>query len=155
MSAITRARTRATPARRLRRTTIDPRRVAAGLHHALRPRGLGLDDFANDGEHLNVGYNRTNSINVTAAVAQATCRRLQLGREARHRRTSPALPGRQFPNMGMGESILYLGRGNQDDNIDNGERLNEQFSWVQRQASARLRRRFPQPALLDVRVRHR
>ena len=38
--------------------------------------------------------------------------------------------GRQFPNMGMGESILYLGRGNQDDHIDNGDRLNEQFSWV-------------------------
>jgi hypothetical protein len=78
---------------------------------------------------FNVGYNRTNSINVTVAVQDANSGNFSWADKLGLQNITGA-PGRQFPNVGMGESMLYLGRGNQDDLIDNGLRFNDQLSWV-------------------------
>jgi hypothetical protein len=78
---------------------------------------------------LNIGFNRTNSINVTTSVSQAAAGNSSWADKLGIKNITGA-PGRQFPNVGMGESILGLGRGNQDDLIDGGLRFNEQLSWI-------------------------
>ncbi len=94
--------------------------IRAGWNYTISPTMFNV---------LNVGYNRTNSINVTKAVSEAQsgnfswAEKLGIG-------NITAAQGRQFPNMGMGESILYLGRANQDDNVDNGLRFNDQVTWI-------------------------
>jgi len=78
---------------------------------------------------LNVGYNRTNSINLTPAALQAAAGNFSWAQRLGLTNITGA-QGRQFPNVRMGESILGLGTGNQDDLIDNGLRFNDQLSWV-------------------------
>jgi hypothetical protein len=79
--------------------------------------------------NLNIGFNRTNSINLTKAVLEAQAGNFSWADKLGIKNIT-GVAGHQFPNMGMGENILYLGRGNQDDNIDNGWRFNEQLSWA-------------------------
>ena len=78
---------------------------------------------------LNIGYNRTNSINVASAVSQAASGNFSWAEKLGIKNVT-GVPAHQFPNVGMGESILGIGRGNQDDLIDNGLRFNEQLSWI-------------------------
>jgi hypothetical protein len=78
---------------------------------------------------LNLGFNRTNSINVASAVSESSAGNFSWAEKLGIRNITSA-PGRQFPNIGMGESILGLGRGNQDDLIDGGLRFNEQLTWI-------------------------
>ncbi len=79
--------------------------------------------------NFNVGFNRTNSINVAAAVQESSAGNFSWADKLGITNIT-GVPGRQFPNVGMGESILYMGKGNQDDLIDGGLRFNEQLSWV-------------------------
>ena len=78
---------------------------------------------------FNVGFNRTNSINVATAVPLASAGNFSWAEKLGIKNVTGA-PGRQFPNVGMGESILYIGKGNQDDLIDGGLRFNEQLNWI-------------------------
>ena len=79
--------------------------------------------------HLNVGYNRTNSINLAPAVTLAEAgnfawaSKLGIG-------NITGVVGHQFPNVNVGEGVPRLGIGNNDDNIDNGERFNDAVSWT-------------------------
>ena len=93
--------------------------LRAGWDYTISPNKFNL---------LNIGWNRTNSINVTSAVQQANAGDFSWAEKLGIGNITGA-PGRQFPNVGMGESILGLGRGNQDDLIDGGFRFNEQFTW--------------------------
>ncbi len=79
--------------------------------------------------NLNIGYNRTNSINLTGAVLEARAGNFSWPEKLGITNITAAA-GRQFPNVRMGENILGLGRGNQDDNVDNGLRFNEQLTWI-------------------------
>jgi hypothetical protein len=79
--------------------------------------------------NLNIGFNRTNSINVSAASQQASAGNFSWADKLGIKNIVGA-PGRQIPNVGMGESILYFGKGNQDDLIDGGLRFNEQLNWA-------------------------
>ena len=79
--------------------------------------------------NFNVGFNRTNSINVATAVGLSAAGNFSWASKLGINNITGA-PGRQFPNVGMGESILYLGKGNQDDLIDGGPRFNDQLSWT-------------------------
>ncbi len=78
---------------------------------------------------LNIGYNRTNSINVTPAALQASSGSFSWA-ERLGLTNITGTAAHQFPNVRMGEGILGLGTGNQDDLIDNGLRFNQQLSWV-------------------------
>ena len=78
---------------------------------------------------LNIGYNRTNSINVTPAALQASSGSFSWA-ERLGLTNITGTAAHQFPNVRMGEGILGLGTGNQDDLIDNGLRFNQQLSWI-------------------------
>jgi len=78
--------------------------------------------------HMNLGYNRTNSQNYTIGAVQATKGNInwasQLG-------LSNILgSGTQFPLVTFGENIPNFSSGHNDDNIDNGERFNDYVTWV-------------------------
>ncbi|HLH03064.1 MAG TPA: TonB-dependent receptor [Bryobacteraceae bacterium] len=76
--------------------------------------------------HLALGYNRTNSQNYTPGALQAIsgnfnwAAKLGIG----------GISGIEFPIVGIGEGVPQLGRANADDNVDNGERLNDTVSWI-------------------------
>jgi len=79
--------------------------------------------------HLNIGYNRTNSINLTPAVNQASAGNFSWASKLGLQNVTAAL-GHQFPNVNVGEGVPRLGTLNNDDNIDNGERFNDSVSWT-------------------------
>jgi hypothetical protein len=73
--------------------------------------------------HLNVGYNRTNSKNFSTQIGQKI------------NTTSLGLPGffsNSFPSVGWDGLDGYSGwgLGNNGDNIDNGLRVNDSISWL-------------------------
>jgi hypothetical protein len=76
--------------------------------------------------HLAVGYNRTNSLNYTTPALQARAGNFswttKLG--------ITGLDGTQFPIVNVGEGTRALNRGNNDDELDNGERLNDTVTWM-------------------------
>ncbi len=71
--------------------------------------------------HLNVGYNRTNSVN--------------FGPGARGNKAFPALlgignvAGNTFPNFSFDKNISEFGSSTNNDTIDNGYRLNDSINW--------------------------
>ncbi len=73
--------------------------------------------------HLNGGWNRTNSINISAAVAagNGTNYGTQLG--------IPNTAGLQFPVVNIAEGVPTLGVTRNNDIIDNGIRINDYVSW--------------------------
>ncbi|HEY7212054.1 MAG TPA: TonB-dependent receptor, partial [Bryobacteraceae bacterium] len=76
--------------------------------------------------HLVVGYNRTNSLNLTTGAIQA-----RQGNFSWPAKLGIAgINGTQFPIVNIGEGVPALSRGNNDDNLDNGERFNDTLSWV-------------------------
>ena len=76
--------------------------------------------------HLNLGYNRTNSQNYTTAALQAKAQGFDWGQQLGFANVS----GTNFPIVTIGEGIPDLGRANNDANVDNGERFNDYISWV-------------------------
>lgn len=76
--------------------------------------------------HLNIGYNRTNSQNYTTGAVQARTQSFDWGTRLGLANVS----GTNFPIITMGEGIPDMGRANNDANVDNGERLNDYVTWV-------------------------
>lgn len=78
--------------------------------------------------HLNLGYNRTNSQNYTTGALQAIAGNFNWGAKLGLANILGA--GTQFPLVSFGENIPNFSRGNNDANIDNGERFNDYVTWV-------------------------
>ena len=74
-------------------------------------------------DHLNLGFNRTNSLNVAQASAAGQDFLAQLG--------IAGATGTQFPRINPGElQTASLGNTTNNDTIDNGYRLNDTVDWV-------------------------
>lgn len=77
--------------------------------------------------HLSVGYNRTNSLNVAAGVASGGNWAQKLGITG----TAPTSGGTPFPNVGVFEGPLTgIGDEVYGDNIDNGFRFNDSLERI-------------------------
>lgn len=76
--------------------------------------------------HLNLGYNRTNSQNYTTGALQAMSGNFNWAAKL----GISGLSGTEFPIVNIGEGVPAMGRANDDDNVDNGERFNDQLTWV-------------------------
>lgn len=76
--------------------------------------------------HLNLGYNRTNSQNYTTGALEAMSGNFSWDQKL----GISGLSGTEFPIVTMGEGVPQLGRANDDDNVDEGERFNDQVTWV-------------------------
>ena len=76
--------------------------------------------------HLNIGFNRTDSKNYTDSALAGLVSGLDWDAKLGIRGTS----GINFPNFNFGEGIRGMGRTNNTDNIDNGWRFNESLMWV-------------------------
>ncbi len=76
--------------------------------------------------HLALGYNRTNSQNYTSGALQAKAGGFNWAAKL----GISGLTGTEFPIVNMGENIPAIGRANNDDNVDNGERLNDTLTWI-------------------------
>ncbi len=76
--------------------------------------------------HLALGYNRTNSLNLSSGAAVSRAQNFswpaKLGING--------ITGNQFPIVNIGEGVPPLSRGNNDDALDNGLRLNDTVSWA-------------------------
>ena len=70
--------------------------------------------------HLNIGYNRTNSINLSFYTADPTDYPAQLG--------IGNLPSKLLPHFQVG-GYSDLGRNQDDDNVDNGIRVDDSVNW--------------------------
>ena len=77
--------------------------------------------------HLNLGYNRSNSINGSISAATGVNYNPQLG--------TPFIAG--FPRVDVG-GYVSLSRNQLDDNIDNGIRINDSVSWQRGRHSFKL-----------------
>jgi hypothetical protein len=88
--------------------------VRIGADYQLRPNLLNVFVF---------GVNRTNSQNFSTAatIGSNWASLLGLGNTA---------PSRNFPLISTGDAITNLGNGDNDDNIDNGFRLNDAVNWT-------------------------
>ncbi len=77
--------------------------------------------------HLNIGFNRTNSLNHSTASLQALAGNFTWNNKL----DLPQLPpGVNFPLINVGENIPGLGRGEDGDNVDSGWRFNDDVSWT-------------------------
>jgi len=76
--------------------------------------------------HLNVGFNRTNSKNYTDSALQGLTSHIDWDAKLGIKGSS----GINFPVFSFGEGIRTVGRTNNSDNIDNGWRLNDSLMWV-------------------------
>ena len=76
--------------------------------------------------HLNIGFNRTNSKNYTDSALSGLTDHVDWAAKLGIKGTS----GINFPNFSFGEGIRTMGRTNNSDNIDNGWRINESLMWV-------------------------
>lgn len=76
--------------------------------------------------HLNLGYNRTNSQNYTIGATQAREQNFDWAAKLGIK----GLSGTEFPIVNMGEGVPAIGRANNDDNVDNGERFNDTLTLV-------------------------
>lgn len=76
--------------------------------------------------HLNIGFNRTDSKNYTDSALQGLTDHTDWDAKLGIRGSS----GINFPNFSFGEGIRTVGRTNNSDNIDNGWRFNENLMWV-------------------------
>lgn len=75
--------------------------------------------------HLNLGYNRTNSLNYTQGALQAIAGNFSWDQKL----GISGLSGQNFPVVHMGEGVPNFSRANADDNVDNGERFTDNVSW--------------------------
>ena len=76
--------------------------------------------------HLALGYNRTNSQNYTPGALQAISGNFSWTQKL----GISGINGIEFPIVNMGEGVPQMGRANADDNVDNGERLNDTLTWI-------------------------
>ncbi len=76
--------------------------------------------------HLALGYNRTNSQNYTIGAEQAISGNFNWAAKL----GISGVSGTEFPIVNMGEGVPQIGRANDDDNVDNGERFNDVVTWV-------------------------
>jgi hypothetical protein len=76
--------------------------------------------------HLNLGYNRTNSQNYTTGALQAINGKFDWA----SRLGISGLSGTEFPIVNINEGVPALGRANNDANVDNGERFNDNLTWI-------------------------
>jgi hypothetical protein len=76
--------------------------------------------------HLALGYNRTNSQNYTPGALQAISGNFSWTEKL----GISGINGIEFPIVNMGEGVPQMGRANADDNVDNGERLNDTLTWI-------------------------
>ncbi|MGA8029216.1 MAG: TonB-dependent receptor [Bryobacteraceae bacterium] len=76
--------------------------------------------------HLALGYNRTNSQNYTTGALQAIAGNFNWAAKV----GISGLVGTEFPIVNIGEGVPSLGRANNDDNVDNGERFNDTMTWI-------------------------
>ncbi len=76
--------------------------------------------------HLAIGYNRTNSQNYTTGALEAQAGGFNWAQKL----GISGIIGTEFPIVNYGESFPSLGRANNDDNVDNGERLNDTITYV-------------------------
>lgn len=91
--------------------------VRAGWDYTLNPTLLN---------HLNLGFNRTNSLNYTDGALLGIAQNIDWDAKLGIKGAS----GNNFPNFTFGEGIRSIGRGNDDDEIDNGVRINDSVSWI-------------------------
>lgn len=78
--------------------------------------------------HLNLGYNRTNSKNFNTGALQAIAGNFNWGTKLGISNILGV--GSEFPLVSFGENIPSFSSGHNDDNIDNGERFNDYVTWV-------------------------
>ncbi len=78
--------------------------------------------------HLNIGYNRTNSQNYNTSAQQAIAGNFNW--DNRLGITGINSSGINFPLVTFGENIPNFSSGHADSNIDNGERFNDYVTWV-------------------------
>jgi hypothetical protein len=76
--------------------------------------------------HLVIGYNRTNSQNYTTGALQAIAGNFSWTQKL----GITGINGTQFPIINIGEGTPAVSRGNNDDELDNGERFNDIVTWV-------------------------
>ena len=76
--------------------------------------------------HLALGYNRTNSLNLSGGAAASRAGNFSWT----DRLGIAGVTGNQFPIINIGEGIPALSRGNNDDALDNGLRANDTVSWA-------------------------
>jgi hypothetical protein len=76
--------------------------------------------------HLVIGYNRTNSVNYTTGALQALAGKYSWPQKL----GISGINGANFPIINIGEGTPAVSRANADDNLDNGERLNDIVTWV-------------------------
>ncbi len=76
--------------------------------------------------HLNIGYNRTNSQNYTTGALQAVAGKFDWASKL----GITGLAGTEFPIVNIGEGVPALSRANDDANVDNGERFNNNITWI-------------------------
>ncbi len=74
-------------------------------------------------DHLNLGFNRTNSLNVAAAASSGTDFLAALGITGSTGNTFPRINPNEGPVTGIGNTV-------NNDTIDNGYRLNDTLDWV-------------------------
>ena len=76
--------------------------------------------------HLALGYNRTNSQNYSTGALEAQSGKFNWAAKL----GISGISGTQFPNVNMGEGVPRIGIGNNDNELDNGERLNDTITVV-------------------------
>lgn len=76
--------------------------------------------------HLALGYNRTNSQNYSDGALQGINQNVNWNAKF----GITGISGVNFPIVNMGEGVPQLSASNNDNEVDNGERLNDTLSWV-------------------------
>jgi hypothetical protein len=76
--------------------------------------------------HLALGYNRTNSQNYSTGSLEATAGHFNWAAKL----GISGISGVNFPLVNMGEGVPQIGIQNNDNELDNGERLNDTLTWI-------------------------
>lgn len=76
--------------------------------------------------HLALGYNRTNSQNYSNAALLGINQNVNWNAKF----GITGISGVQFPLVNMGEGVPQLSASNNDNEVDNGERLNDTLTWI-------------------------
>src|SRR5205823_7469817 len=76
--------------------------------------------------HLALGYNRTNSQNYSQAALHGINQHVNWNAQF----GITGISGVQFPITNIGEGAPQLSASNNDNEVDNGERLNDTLTWV-------------------------
>lgn len=76
--------------------------------------------------HLSLGYNRTNSQNYSDGALQGINQHVNWDAKF----GISGISGVNFPIVNMGEGVPQLSASNNDNEVDNGERLNDTLTWI-------------------------